>query len=59
MKFTLGYQFDMVDLNVGGFQEIHRILVDPVGAGIYQTDDTGIDQRFGAVNAREVCHVAG
>lgn len=47
------------NFDMRGFQEIDCVFVLAVSHTVNEADDTRVDERFGAVDAREVGHVAG
>ena len=49
----------MYDFNFRPVEEFQRVFVHPVGNVIDQASDPRVDQHLGAVDAWEVCDVAG
>jgi hypothetical protein len=47
------------NFDIRSLQESHRVFIDPVSNMIHQAGDAGIDQRFGAIDTRKMCHVTG
>ena len=47
------------DLYISGAEKFQRVFINAVGDVINEAGDAGVDERFRAVDAREMGHVAG
>jgi len=36
-------KFHLANLDIGSFQEIHRVIIDPVSAAVNQPGDPGVN----------------
>jgi len=57
--YLFGFEFLLHDFDVCAFEEVHGVFVGAVGGAVDDLDDAGVDERFGAVDAGQVCDVAG
>lgn len=54
-----GRKFPLGDFDIRGREEVHCVLVIPIGYTVDDARDPGIDQRLGAIDAGEMRDVAG
>lgn len=56
---VIGIYIQLDDLHVGTIQEIQCVFIHPVSEMVNQADNAGVDQGFGAVDAREMGDITG